>query len=492
MKTLSKFLLLFVLTGQLFSGTSVSAAQEKPVIYVSVVSHNEEPDFKTHPDFTTDNDSYESYRDAAVDFATMLKANGVKYNFQSDWNFLKAEMEHGTEFSNTGGKNLLKWLVEDQDFEVNPHAHESKYSYADVAYLMKELGVTPAKIVGGFIATPSSSSKLEEYQDLVQGIQYDTSWEPDALWGPASGNHTDDSDLWVSGIWRPAGKSNFYEDDSSMKPLIGGYSTDWDGLDDLLEKRENGELDPDRMYTITLMTDQVDSTDPDFIDEFESEIKAHQSYTESGAIEWVTLGEALDIWERDFDSNPTIYSYNEGELSSESNSNTGNNTNEQSFFNDVSTTDSYYEAIEYVYEQGIVEGYSDGTYKPDQEINRAEFTKILIEAEFPGEASRSGSCFSDVSSEDWFAKYICFAKVKNIVGGFEDGTYKPAQAINIAESLKITLLTFFGSVPETDGEWWEKYWDYADDHGYLLDTWASAGQNLTRGEMAELIYLIQQ
>ena len=60
----------------------------------------------------------------------------------------------------------------------------------------------------------------------------------------------------------------------------------------------------------------------------------------------------------------------------------------------------YEEAIKFLKDQGIVEGYPDGNFRPDQEINRAEFTKIVggsVFTEIAGE-----DCFPDVHDE-WFA-----------------------------------------------------------------------------------------
>jgi len=157
----------------------------------------------------------------------------------------------------------------------------------------------------------------------------------------------------------------------------------------------------------------------------------------------------------------------------------------------VETDNPYYDAIDYVEIYGIVEGYDDGTYRPDNEINRAEFTKILIEAKFPGEAIMGDDCFTDVPAATWYSKYVCFAKEQGILSGYADGSFKPAQSINLAEALKITLETYFDDIPNVGGDWYQKYWDYADSLGLILDDWDSASQNLTRGEMAELIYRIE-
>ncbi len=162
-------------------------------------------------------------------------------------------------------------------------------------------------------------------------------------------------------------------------------------------------------------------------------------------------------------------------------------------FDDVDSGNDYYDAIAYVYDYGIVQGYDDGTYRPENSINRAEFTKILLEAKYPSEmATATGeACFTDVIAEQWYAKYVCYAKTTAIVDGYDDGTFKPEAAINIAEALKITLNVFFSGIPDAAGAWYEKYWDYAETQGLLLDEWETASDELTRGAMAELIYRIE-
>ena len=160
-------------------------------------------------------------------------------------------------------------------------------------------------------------------------------------------------------------------------------------------------------------------------------------------------------------------------------------------FDDVDSSNDYYDAIAYVYDYGIVQGYEDGTYRPDNSINRAEFTKILMEAKYPGEAQTGSACFTDVVASEWYAKYVCLAKDYGVITGYSDGSFKPDQYINIAEALKITLETYFsGTFEETTTPWYQKYWDYAEAQGLLLDEWGSPDENLTRGAMAELIYRI--
>lgn len=156
-------------------------------------------------------------------------------------------------------------------------------------------------------------------------------------------------------------------------------------------------------------------------------------------------------------------------------------------FKDISFTYKYRDAVTYMKENSIVEGYSDGTYKPDNKINRAEFTKLLMAYKFPDDPMTARNCFTDVSDE-WYAPYVCLAKAKGIIGGYPNGTFRPEQNITVPEALKIVLLADGASVPEVGGEWYEQYVEYADSLGLRPDEWADMGYSITRGEMAEVVW----
>lgn len=161
------------------------------------------------------------------------------------------------------------------------------------------------------------------------------------------------------------------------------------------------------------------------------------------------------------------------------------NTDVDYIFEDVSEHTPHAEAINYLYDNDVVSGYSDGLYRPFTNINRAEFTKILVGSLF--DTVSGSNCFPDVNNE-WFAPYVCKAKDLGIVSGYPDGTFKPSENINIVEALKITLEAYFDSIPDKDGVWYEKYTDFAASNGLMLDEWTSESHLLKRGEMAELIY----
>lgn len=265
---------------------------DSDAILVSIVMHCEEP--PAYPNFMSDKATFEQHRAALVTFANMLHTYEVKFDYQSDWNFLRAIIMHDSG-ADTGGKNVLRWMSEDLKFQIDPHAHETSYSYADVAYLIELNGVTPSGIVGGFIAEPANSSKLEQFWAPIGGDQYvSQSWQATALWGAASGNHVNDDALFASGVWKPQDRAHpTTHDEGAPLPSIGNFGGSWENLDLLLELRGAGKLGGG-IHTCTIMTNQRDVVDADWRAAFEAELLARRG---DAGIRWVTLNEVLDIWQ---------------------------------------------------------------------------------------------------------------------------------------------------------------------------------------------------
>src|SRR3989344_106744 len=282
------------------------------VIYVSIVTHNEEPLSGQYPDFVSDEDAFWEHREALVNFAKMLNEEGVEYNYQSDWNFLLAATMYDKGTSSTNGKNFLRYLKEDLGVEIDPHAHETQYNYADFAYLINQLGVAPSRTVGGFLASPPEQSKEEYFRQSLKGVKYpDYSWKAEILWGAGTAQHKDDEGISASGIWRPKDNENFLVNDNSALPHIGGYNpTNWQGLNDLVEKQKNGELEEGKIYTQTIFAGQNNMLQSSYIEDFRQQIQSLSEYTDAGLIKWVGLKEVISIWKSEYDSEPNTYIYN--------------------------------------------------------------------------------------------------------------------------------------------------------------------------------------
>ncbi len=275
-------------------------------IYVSIVMHNEEP--PGYPDFVNNQQAFWAHRAAVVDFAGMLKAKDVMFNYQSDWNFLRAISLYDTGTPDTNNKNVLRYIKEDMGFEVDPHAHETLYNYADVAYLIEACGVVPSHTAGGMIVEPPEQSILEQFWQPITGAQYPQAvWQAQILWGGGTAMHQNEESLWASGIWKPKDKYHFLEhSDLALLPNVGHYGSKWENLDKLIVLANDGKLDPNNIYTCTIFAGQSQLLQPGFISDFEQKIIQHKNFS---FIQWKGLAEVIEIWKNQYNSRPNILKY---------------------------------------------------------------------------------------------------------------------------------------------------------------------------------------
>ena len=104
-------------------------------------------------------------------------------------------------------------------------------------------------------------------------------------------------------------------------------------------------------------------------------------------------------------------------------------------FSDVAKSHWAANYIGYMQQFGIVTGYTDGSFRPDASVTRAEFAAIASRFEKLTEGNKS---FSDVPSSHWAAKYINFAATRGWVNGYADGTFRPNNSITRAEVAAVT------------------------------------------------------
>ncbi|MCK5015846.1 MAG: S-layer homology domain-containing protein [Candidatus Peribacteraceae bacterium] len=149
----------------------------------------------------------------------------------------------------------------------------------------------------------------------------------------------------------------------------------------------------------------------------------------------------------------------------------------------------YIEAVEYLVGRNIINGYDDGTFKPDQAINRAEFLKIVFKGHNTIKPTRR--CFSDINPDEWYAPYVCTAKNRGIVDGYPNGTFQPAQTINFAEAIKIVLGAYGREIEDGEGEnWFLPYVNELDEKDILPSHSYIPWKQLTRERAADLIWRI--
>ncbi|MBT3835505.1 S-layer homology domain-containing protein, partial [Candidatus Peribacteria bacterium] len=132
------------------------------------------------------------------------------------------------------------------------------------------------------------------------------------------------------------------------------------------------------------------------------------------------------------------------------------------------------------------------------DVNRAEAAKFLLLARYGtvADVPNNGN-FPDVLDGQWYTKYVVIAADKGIISGHPDGTFRPADTVNTAEFLKMLSLTFalqlnlshsFSDVLSQD--WFASYAGIAEKYDLFpgRSAYLNPGDPLTREEVAVTIY----
>lgn len=174
-------------------------------------------------------------------------------------------------------------------------------------------------------------------------------------------------------------------------------------------------------------------------------------------------------------------------------------------FSDVPPTHENYEAITALELNGIIEGYSDNTFRPEQEVVRAEAIKIVMKPLHESFEEVHENPFPDVTPDLWFAQYVQKAKNDGIVSGDGvTGNFEGARNVNLVEYLKILLIAYnveltnyqnqqeviFNDATNLD-EWYIPYLYYASTTNLIHSDNQNniyPGKSLTRAQVAEITY----
>lgn len=96
---------------------------------------------------------------------------------------------------------------------------------------------------------------------------------------------------------------------------------------------------------------------------------------------------------------------------------------QSSKFTDMSDAQWAIESVEALADMGIISGRTDTTYAPNENITRAEFAKIIVNAFMLGDDTAEVDVFSDVNKDDWYYEFIAAAYNIGIINGYDDGSF---------------------------------------------------------------------
>ncbi len=121
-------------------------------------------------------------------------------------------------------------------------------------------------------------------------------------------------------------------------------------------------------------------------------------------------------------------------------------------------------------ELGIVKGYSDGTFRPENGITRAEFATMISRFETVKDLEFNSS-FIDVTKDHWAYNTINYAKMMGWISGYDDGTFRPNNPITRAEAVTIInrVLGRYGDIEKINEN--KSHYGFTDIEGH----WAYYG-----------------
>lgn len=160
-----------------------------------------------------------------------------------------------------------------------------------------------------------------------------------------------------------------------------------------------------------------------------------------------------------------------------------------SAYTDVNNQDKCYESALILQDLGIISGYDDGSFRPLENITRAEFTKIVVcmmDKEKEAKTLSSAPAFSDVDRGNWASAYINYAVSKNILSGYSDGTFRPDNNISFSEAVTILLRTASYTEEDVGYFWPNNYIDAAASTGIADGISYAPSDVITRGDAAIL------
>jgi len=109
----------------------------------------------------------------------------------------------------------------------------------------------------------------------------------------------------------------------------------------------------------------------------------------------------------------------------------------QNPFTDIRESDSYYDAVKFVYENGLFKGTSATKFEPDTTMTRAMFVTVLGRMAGVDTALYTSTAFDDVILGSWYAPYVDWAAEKGIVNGYGDGTFGVDDEITVEQAVVI-------------------------------------------------------
>ncbi|TAE29984.1 MAG: hypothetical protein EAZ92_05495 [Candidatus Kapaibacterium sp.] len=329
----------------------VNAQPAQDTLYINLNTHAEESDRDPQGmtlNYSANQIQYTHYRALVKQIADMVRSKGAKWNYQSDWNFLDGGIKYDRGDASTNNKNLFRWMAEDNNgrIQLDPHAHETRYNYADVAKMLDSVSpvVKASKNVGGFTWNgPMAASSLMgmsvrgyTWDSLGKGLQgrvfRNYTWKAEVLLGGASYNPrtmmtSHGQDLNHAGAWRPRDTSTSGYKNHTCTAALANLGVGGDALiNDSGDVASNVaavmaniratiaamKANKGKFFVMQIQTNQRAFTRAGYMDKISRVIDSVNVLMRTERVQWATHSEKAATWKALYNEQPNFYPYTDG------------------------------------------------------------------------------------------------------------------------------------------------------------------------------------
>ena len=115
------------------------------------------------------------------------------------------------------------------------------------------------------------------------------------------------------------------------------------------------------------------------------------------------------------------------------------NGSEDKVYSDLSNSNPNFNYIKYLSQRGIIAGFPDGSFQPEESLNRAQAAVILVKAMGLEISPASEMSFKDVGKDHWAATYIDGCVKAGYIKGYPDGSFQPEEKLSRAQGISLVL-----------------------------------------------------
>ncbi len=157
-------------------------------------------------------------------------------------------------------------------------------------------------------------------------------------------------------------------------------------------------------------------------------------------------------------------------------------------YSDVKNSEVYSEAVNVLSGLGVVNGYPDGTFKPEKVVTRAEMATMLVNCLGIPVSGSASTPFSDVPSTHWASGYINYAASVGFIAGYPSGVFKPEQQVTHNEALTMIVASLGYSADSLPGTWPGSFVNKAKGLGILETCKTTGSDGAPRADISCYLY----